>query len=39
MKAEQPVIASDGVRYFQIRSVASHSTSGREKDGKKEMAA
>ena len=30
MKAVRPVIASDGVSYFQMRSVGSHSRSGRE---------
>ena len=36
MKAVRPVIASNGVPYLQMRSVGSLSTSGREKDGKKE---
>ena len=31
-----PVIASNGVHFFQMRSVGSHSTSGREKEGIKE---
>ena len=30
----RPVIASNGVPYFQMRSVGSHSMSGREKEGK-----
>ena len=29
MKAVRPVIASNGVPYLQMRSVGSHSTSGR----------
>ena len=33
MKAVQPVIASNGVPFLQIRTVGSHSTSGREKEG------
>ena len=32
----RPVIASNGVHFLQMRSVASHSTSGREKEGIKE---
>jgi hypothetical protein len=36
MKAVRPVITSNGVPYLQMRSVGSHSTSGREKEGKKE---
>ena len=32
----RPVIASNGVPFLQIRSVGSHSTSGRGKEGKKE---
>ena len=32
----QTIIASNGVPFLQMRSVASHSTSGREKEGKKE---
>ena len=36
MKVVRPVIASNGDLYFQIRSVGSYSTSGREKEGKKE---
>ena len=32
----QPVIASNGVSYLQMRSVGSHNTSGREKEGNKE---
>ena len=35
MKAVRPVIASNGVPYPQMKSVGSHSTSGREKEGKK----
>ena len=35
MKAVRAVIASNGDPYFQMRSVRSHSTSGREKEGKK----
>ena len=31
-----PVIASNGVPFLQMRSVGSHSTSGREKEGNKE---
>ena len=34
MKAVQPAIASNGVPYFQRRSIGSHSTSGREMEGK-----
>ena len=30
MKADRPVIVTNGVPYLQIRSVESHSTSGRE---------
>ena len=37
MKAMGPVIASNGVHYLQMRLVGSHSTSGREKKGNKEM--
>ena len=33
----RPVIASNGVPFLQMRSVGSHSTSGREKEGNKEM--
>ena len=33
MKAVRPVIASKAVPYLQMRSVGSHSTSGREKEG------
>jgi hypothetical protein len=36
MKAVRPVIALSVVSYLQRRSVESHSTSGREKKGKKE---
>ena len=36
MKAVQPTIASNGVPYLQMKSVRSHSTSGREKEGKEE---
>ena len=31
-----PVIASNGVTFLQIKSVGSHSTSGRKKEGNKE---
>ena len=34
--AVRPVIASNGVPFIQIKSVGSHSTSGREKEGNKE---
>ena len=34
--AVQPVIVSNGVPFLQMRSVGSHSTSGREKEGNKE---
>jgi hypothetical protein len=34
--AVQPVNASNGVPFLQMRSVGSHSTSGREKEGNKE---
>ena len=34
--AVRPVIASNGVPFLQMRSVGSHSTSGREKEGKNE---
>ena len=34
--AVRPVISSNGVLFFQMRSVGSHSTSGREKEGNKE---
>jgi hypothetical protein len=33
----QPVIASNGVPFLQMKSVGSHSTSGREKEGKEGM--
>ena len=40
MKAVRPVIGSNGVSYIQMRSVGSHSTSGKERErdgeGKKE---
>ena len=36
MKAVQPVIASNGVPYLHMRTVESHSASGREKGGKTE---
>ena len=36
MKVMRPVKASNGVLYLQMRSVRSHSTSEREKVGKKE---
>ena len=34
--AVRPVIASNGVPFLQMRSVGSHGTSGREKEGIKE---
>ena len=34
MKAVQPVFVSNGVPSLQMRSVGSHSTTGREKEGK-----
>ena len=34
--AVRPVIVSNGVPFLQIRSIESHSTLGREKEGKKE---
>ena len=34
MKAMRPVIASNGVPYLQMRSVESHSKSGRKKEEK-----
>ena len=36
MKDVRPVIYSNGAPSVLIRSVGSHSTSGREKEGKKE---
>jgi hypothetical protein len=36
LKAVLPVIVSNGDPYLQMRSVGSHSTSGMEKEGKKE---
>ena len=36
-RAVRPVIASNGVPFLQMRSGGSHSTSGREKEGNKEM--
>ena len=36
MKRLKPVIASNGVPFLQIRSIESHSTSGREKEKNKE---
>ena len=36
MKAVRLVIESNEVPYFQMRSAGSHSTPGREKEGKKE---
>ena len=36
MKDVRPVIVSKRVSYFQVRSVGSHKTSGREKEGKEE---
>ena len=35
MKILRPIIASNEVPYLQMTSVGSHSTSGREKEGKK----
>jgi hypothetical protein len=35
-RAVRPVITSNGVPFLQMRSIGSHSTSGREKEGKKE---
>ena len=32
----RPVIASNGVHFLQVRSVGSHNTSGKEKEGIKE---
>ena len=37
MKAVRSVIASNGVPNLEIRSDGSHSTSGRDEEGKKEM--
>ena len=34
MKTVLPVVASNGVSSLQMRSVGSHSTSGKEKEGK-----
>ena len=34
--AVRPVIALNGVPFLQMRSVGSHSTSGKEKEGKRE---
>ena len=34
--AGRPVIASNGIPFLQMRSVGSHSMSGREKEGNKE---
>ena len=34
IKGIRPVIASNGVPYFQMSSIESHSISGREKEGK-----
>ena len=36
MKVIRPVIALNGVSYFQMRSLGSHSMSRREKEGTKE---
>ena len=36
MKAVRPVVASTGAPSLQMRSVGSHSTSGRKKEGYKE---
>ena len=38
MKAVGSVIASNGVPYLQMRSVGSHSTSGREKEANRDRA-
>ena len=35
MKVVRPVIASNGATFLQMRSVGSHSTPGREKEGNK----
>ena len=35
MKAVRPVTASNGMPSLQMTSVGSHSTSGRDKEGKK----
>ena len=37
-ESPEPVIASNGVPFLQLRSVESHSDSGREMEGKKERA-
>ena len=37
--AVRPVIVSNGVLFIQMRSIGSHSTSGREKEGNKERTA
>ena len=36
-EAVQPVITTNGASYLQMRSVELHSTSGKEKEGKKEI--
>ena len=36
MKAVRPAIASNGISYIQLRSIGSHCTSGREKEGNQE---
>ena len=36
MKTVRSVIVSNGAPYLRMRSVGSHSTSGMEKEGKKE---
>jgi hypothetical protein len=36
MKAAKPVFVSNGVPYFQMSPVGSHSISRRDKEGKKE---
>ena len=36
MKALRPVMASSGIIYLKMKSVGSHSTLGREKEGNKE---
>jgi hypothetical protein len=35
MKAVRPVIASNGIPFFQMRSLGSHSMPGSEKEGKR----
>ena len=36
MKVVRPIISSNGIPYFQMTLLKSHSTSGKEKGGKKE---